>query len=91
MVGSVDDENAYRKLRCHFKALQAIEDLREANIGIIGHVFRGMYDIELSKTFLKSAFGVNIILIQNSHLMEVWEKVEERRGGKRESETAVPL
>ena len=77
VVGSVDDENAYRKLRCHFKALQAIEDLREANIGIIGHVFRGMYDIELSKTFLKSAFGVNIILIQNSHLMEVWEKVEE--------------
>ncbi len=77
VVGSVDDENAYRKLRRHFKALQAIEDLREANIGIIGHVFRGMYDIELSKTFLKSAFGVNIILIQNSHLMEVWEKVEE--------------
>ncbi len=73
----VSNENTYQKLRRHFKALQAIEDLREANIGIIGHVFRGMYDIELSKTFLKSAFGVNIILIQNSHLMEVWEKVEE--------------
>lgn len=77
IVGSVDDERAYGIIRKHFRALQAIEDVREANIGVIGHVFRGMYDIELSKTFLKSAFGVNIIMIQSSHLLEEWEKVTE--------------
>lgn len=75
IVGSVEDERAYKKIASHFKALQAIEDIREANIGVIGHVFRGMYDIELSKTFLKSAFGVNIIMIQSAHLLEEWEKI----------------
>lgn len=75
IVGSIDDERAYKKMDVYFKALQAIEDLREANIGVIGHVFRGMYDLELSKTFLKKAFGVNVILIQNCHLVEMWKKV----------------
>lgn len=51
IVGSIHDERAYRKMDVLFKALQVVEDLREANIGVIGHVFRGMYDLELSKTF----------------------------------------
>lgn len=36
-----------------------------------------MYDLELSKTFLKSAFDVNVIYIQSGHLLAEWEKVEE--------------
>ena len=75
VVGSAGDERAYKKIGTRLGALQAVEDLREANIGLIGHVFRGMYDIELSKTFLKSAFGVNIISIQSGHLLEEWAKV----------------
>lgn len=77
IVGSINDDRAYRKIDVYVKALQAIEDLREANIGIIGHVFRGMYDLELSKTFLKRTFGVNIITIQSSHLVDIWENVTE--------------
>ena len=77
IAGSVDDERAYKKIAAHFAALQAKEDIREANIGVIGHVFRGMYDIELSKTFLKSAFGVNVIMIQSAHLLEEWEKIQD--------------
>lgn len=55
----------------------AVKSLRESNIGIIGHVFRGMYDIELSKTFLKGTFGVNLIQIQSSHLMDIWQNVSD--------------
>lgn len=77
IVGSIHDERAYKKMSVYFKALQAIEDLREANIGVIGHVFRGMYDLELSKTFLKRTFGVNVILIQTCHLTQIWKKVTE--------------
>lgn len=75
IVGSVNDDRAYRKIGVIIRALQAKEDLREANIGLIGHVFRGMYDIELSKTFFKSTFGVNVIAIQSGHLIEEWKKV----------------
>jgi len=77
VVGSIDDERAYRKLGVYVKAVQAISDLRESNIGVIGNVFRGMYDLELSKTFLKSAFDVNVIYIQSGHLLAEWEQVTE--------------
>lgn len=75
VVGSINDERAYEKIQSFIQAVQAIEDIRESNIGIIGHVFRGMYDLELSKTFLKSAFNVNIINIQSSHLLDEWQNI----------------
>lgn len=77
IVGSIDDKWAYEKLDVEIKALQAVKDIKESNIGVIGNVFRGMYDLELSKTFLKSTFDVNVIYIQSSHLMAEWEQVEE--------------
>ncbi len=77
IVGSIDDPRAYHKIGVHVRALQAIKDLHEANIGIIGHVFRGMYDLEISKTFFKRTFGVNVIVVQSSHLVEIWQKVTE--------------
>ena len=77
VVGSIDDERAYKKINVYVKAVQAIADIKEANIGVIGNVFRGMYDLELSKTFLKSAFDVNVIYIQSGHLLTEWENVEE--------------
>ena len=77
VVGSIDDERAYKKIGVYVKAKQAIADIKEANIGVIGNVFRGMYDLELSKTFLKSAFDVNVIYIQSGHLLAEWEKVED--------------
>ncbi len=78
VVGSVTDDRAYGILDDYFRAAQAVEDIREANIGIIGHVFRGMYDLELSKTFFKNTFGVNVIMIQSSHLLDEWEKVTDQ-------------
>lgn len=77
VVGCIDDRRAYDKISVYIKAVQAISDLKESNIGVIGNVFRGMYDLELSKTFLKSAFDVNVIYIQSGHLLAEWEKVEE--------------
>ncbi len=75
IVGSIDDERAYRKIEVQVKAMQAVKDIKESNIGVIGNVFRGMYDLELSKTFLKSTFDVNVIYIQPGHLMAEWEQV----------------
>ncbi len=75
VVGAADDERAYGKIRSYVAAYQAVCDLNDANIGVIGHVFRGMYDLELNKTALKEKFGVNIIYIQSSHLMNEWERV----------------
>lgn len=75
IVGSIDDERAYGKISTFIKTNQAIADIKEANVGVIGNVFRGMYDLELSKTFLKSTFDINVIYIQASHLLAQWETV----------------
>ena len=75
IVGHIHDERAYSQIDAFLGGAKAVKDLRESNIGIIGHVFRGMYDIELSKTFFKSTFGANIIQIQSSHLLDVWQEV----------------
>ncbi len=75
VVGSIDDARAYKKIGTYIKAAQAVKDIKEANIGVIGNVFRGMYDLELSKTFLKSTFDVNVIYIQSGHLLAEWEKI----------------
>lgn len=76
VVASLHEEEGYKKIRRYALAVRAISDIREANVGVIGHVFRGMYDLELSKTFLKSTFDVNIIYIQSTHLLEEWEAVQ---------------
>lgn len=75
VVGHIHDERAYKEIDNYMGGIQAVKDLHESNIGIIGHVFRGMYDIELSKTFFKSTFGANIIQIQSSHLLDIWKEV----------------
>ncbi len=77
IVGSIDDPRALRKVEIQAKAIQAVKDIKESNIGVIGNVFRGMYDLELSKTFLKNTFDVNVIYIQSGHLMAEWEQVTE--------------
>ena len=77
VVGSKNDDRAYGKFAAQIRALQAVQDIKEANIGVIGHVFRGMYDIELSKTFFKRTFGANVIMIQSGHLMDAWQSVPE--------------
>lgn len=82
VVGHLHDERAFAKIEKYMSGRQAVKDLRESNIGIIGHVFRGMYDIELSKTFFKSTFGVNIIQIQSSHLLDVWSEVKDEEAEK---------
>ena len=79
VVGSIYDPRAYEKIGVWVKAVQAVSDLRESNIGVIGNVFRGMYDLELSKTFLKSTFDVNVIYIQSGHLLAEWEQVTEEQ------------
>ncbi len=82
VVGHIHDERAYKQIDDYMSGVQAVKDIRESNIGIIGHVFRGMYDIELSKTFFKSTFGANIIQIQSSHLLDVWAEVTDEEAQK---------
>lgn len=70
VVGTIGDEEAYREMGTYIRAFKAFRELRQTNIGVIGHVFRGMYDFEYDKTMIKGTLGPNLIAIQMDHLLE---------------------
>ncbi|QNK59449.1 hypothetical protein [Paenibacillus sp. PAMC21692] len=84
VVGSLDDEAAYGEIACYARALKAYKELKRVNLGVIGHVFRGMYDFEYDKTMVKGTLGPNLIAVQLSHLLEQYEQA-----GDKETEEAV--
>lgn len=75
VVGSIGDERAYREIVRLARVRQVATRLRQVNIGIIGHVFRGMYDLENDKTKIRGSLGPNVIYIELSHLLKFWEAV----------------
>ena len=78
VVGTDTDPEAYRQIRRYFNAVRARLSLRETSLGIIGHVFRGMYDHEFDRTRIAGALGPQVIDIQVSHLLDIWEKVTDK-------------
>lgn len=75
VVGSLEDEEAFHELGMHMQVLQLIHDLKYLDIGFIGHTFRGMYDIEVDKTKIKGVFGPNVMYIDVTHLIDIWNKL----------------
>ena len=77
VVGSLEDAEAFRELGTHLRVLQLIRDLKYMDIGFVGHTFRGMYDIEVDKTKIKGVFGPNVLYLDVSHLIGIWEGLTE--------------
>ncbi|MCW5977929.1 MAG: hypothetical protein KIT09_07615 [Bryobacteraceae bacterium] len=75
VAGSIGDERPYREIRRLADVKRSAARLRQLNIGVIGHVFRGMYDLENDKTKIRGALGPNVIYIELSHLLKLWDAV----------------
>ena len=73
VVGWLDDQEAYDEIERYAKAIRAYNNLQNKHIGVVGHVFRGMYDFEHDKTKVKGKLGPNCTNIQVSHLVDLWE------------------
>jgi L-arabinose isomerase len=78
VVGTDAEPEAYLQIKKYFNAVKTRLYLRELTVGIIGHVFRGMYDHEFDRTSIAGALGPQVIDIQVSHLLELWDKVSEK-------------
>lgn len=75
VVGGILDEEAYREIDRYVKALAIYKRLKTMTFGVIGHVFRGMFDFEYDKTMVKGTLGPEVIHIQLDHLLNLWEAV----------------
>ena len=78
VVGALDDSESYRKLGNNFKVLDLKKKLKKIDIGLLGHTFRGMYDIEIDKTKVKGSIGPNVLYIDVQHLLNIWQKLTDK-------------
>ena len=78
VVGSLEDEEAFDELGRHLNVISLINDLKYMDIGFVGHTFRGMYDIEVDKTKIKGVFGPNVLYLDVTHLINIWEKLTDK-------------
>ena len=77
VVGEISDMTSYAKIAQEVKALHAAKRLALSTYGIVGHVFRGMYDLEFDRAKVKGFLGPEIMTIQAEHLIDLWKKVSE--------------
>jgi L-arabinose isomerase len=78
VVGSIHDDQAYRDVEQYIEVATIRKRLQAMTIGVVGHVFRGMFDFEFDKTMVKGMLGPEVINVQISHLLDLWEKVSPR-------------
>ena len=77
VVGSIGEQRPYQEILRLARVRQVAASLRSVNIGVIGHVFRGMYDLENDKTKVRGSLGPNVMYVELSHLLKIWEGVPE--------------
>jgi L-arabinose isomerase len=77
VVGSIREERPYREIARLARVRSVVARLKQLQIGVLGHVFRGMYDLENDKTKLRGSLGPNVISVELSHLLSQWEQVPE--------------
>ncbi len=75
VVGASDDMAAYEKIAVHLQVLDICKKLRRMDFGLLGHTFRGMYDIEVDKTKLKGAIGPNVMYVDAQHFVRIWKEI----------------
>jgi len=75
VTGTVDDETAYKAIDRFIRVRTTISNLRHWNIGLVGHVFRGMYDFQYDKTSVTGKLGPQIIDIDVRHLAAILDEI----------------
>ncbi len=59
-----DDQRAWDKIRDWVQAAKAAHALRNARIGLLGHPFEGMLDMNADPTSFSAAFGMHIEMVE---------------------------
>jgi L-arabinose isomerase len=77
IVGESSDNRCYEQIAQIVHAKAAIRRLRNHNIGLVGNVFRGMFDLEFDKGSVRGVLGPEVISIQVDHLIDVWKEVSD--------------
>lgn len=74
IAGAIDDDEVYDNFDHIIQVFTTIKNLKTMTIGLVGHVFRGMYDFNFDKTAVTGKFGPHVMDINIDHLMSIYEE-----------------
>jgi L-fucose isomerase-like protein len=74
-VGEISEPACYQRIAHRMRARQVAQRLRSFSIGLVGQVFRGMFDLEFDRGSVRGRLGPEVITIQAEHLVELWQQV----------------
>jgi len=74
VAGSIHEDEVYRRIDEYIQVVTIYKQLKSMTIGVVGHVFRGMFDFEYDKTMIKGKLGPHVMNIQIGHLLDLWEQ-----------------
>jgi L-arabinose isomerase len=75
VVGEIADDRGYNEIAGIVRARVSADRLRKRNIGLVGHVFRGMFDLEFDRGGGRGILGPEVISIQVDHLIDLWKEI----------------
>lgn len=75
LVGEITDRDCYRRIASLAAAIRIRRQLQGMSIGMIGHVFRGMYDLECDNGSIRGILGPEVIAVQVEHLVDIWNNI----------------
>lgn len=75
VIGCIDDPDVVEEIKGFIKIRKAVRDLHYMNIGLVGHIFRGMYDFQYDKTDLTGKLGPHVMDIDIKHLMKIYHEI----------------
>jgi L-arabinose isomerase len=82
LTGPIDDKEIYRQIEIYAQVIGCAKALKSLKVGMYGHPFRGMFDIELDTTKLAGALGPECIYIEHSHLQKALQNAEAKEQKK---------
>jgi L-arabinose isomerase len=74
VIGALNDDEVYEDFDKVIQVFTTVKNLKNMTIGVVGHVFRGMYDFEYEKTAVTGKFGPHIMDINVDHLMDIYDE-----------------
>ena len=74
IIGGIEDDEVYDTFDKMIQVFTTIKNLKHMTFGLVGHVFRGMYDFEYEKTAVTGKLGPHIMDINIDHLMSIHEE-----------------
>lgn len=75
VVGEIGSAASYTEIARKIRAQAIARDLRGITLGMVGHVFRGMFDLEFDRGSVRGRLGPEVMSVQVEHLVDLWKEV----------------